>query len=110
MKSNISAALAAFSLFTVSYAAPPESSAGWTMVFNDEFEGNSLDKSKWNPTYNWGHTHNHRAYCVEENVSVKDGKLIIKAESRRHPDAPPTCPKNRHAYNKYAPFRFGSLF
>lgn len=103
MKSNISAAsigaIAAFSLFTTAYAAPPTTSAGWTMVFNDEFEGTSLDKSKWNPTYNWGHTHNHQAYCVEENVSVKDGKLIIMAESRRHPDAPPTCSNGGKTYS-----------
>lgn len=98
MKSNISAALTAFSLFTAAYAAPP-SSSGWTMVFNDEFEGNSLDKSKWNPTYNWGHTHNHQAYCVEENVSVKDGKLIIRADARRHPEAPATCSNGGKTYS-----------
>ncbi len=96
---KIIAALSAFSLFTAAYAAPPTSSAGWTMVFNDEFEGNSLDKSKWNPTYNWGHTHNHQAYCVEENVSVKDGKLIIRADARRHPDAPPTCSNGGKTYS-----------
>lgn len=76
--------------FSFAIAAPPANFSGWELVFEDNFDGTSLDKSKWNPTYNWGHTHNHRAYCVEENVSVKDGKLIIKGENKRHPDAPAT--------------------
>ncbi len=80
-------------------AAPPSSLNGWNMVFNDEFEGTQLDKSKWNPTYNWGHTHNHRAYCVEENVSVSNGKLIIKGEAKRHPQAPATCKNGDKTYS-----------
>lgn len=80
-------------------ATPPASLNGWDMVFNDEFDGNQLDKSKWNPTYNWGHTHNHRAYCVEENVSVSDGKLVIKGEAKRHPDAPATCKSGDKTYS-----------
>jgi beta-glucanase (GH16 family) len=51
------------------------------MVFDDDFEGSSLDKTKWNSTYNWGHTHNHRAYCVEENVSVSNGCLVLNGEA-----------------------------
>ena len=81
------------------YADPPANMSGWTMVFNDEFDGNSLDKSKWNPTYNWGHTHNHRAYCVEENVSVSDGLLRIKGEAKRHPQAPATCKSGDKTYS-----------
>lgn len=83
----------------VAMADPPANMSGWTMVFNDEFEGNSLDKSKWNPTYNWGHTHNHRAYCVEENVSVSDGVLRIKGEAKRHPEAPATCKSGDKTYS-----------
>lgn len=80
-------------------AEPPASLSGWTKVFSDEFEGTSLDKSKWNPTYNWGHTHNHRAYCVEENVSVNDGKLVIKGEAKRHPEAPASCSNGGKTYS-----------
>lgn len=80
-------------------ANPPANMSGWTMVFNDEFEGNALDKSKWNPTYNWGHTHNHRAYCVEENVSVENGLLRIKGEAKRHPQAPATCKSGDKTYS-----------
>ena len=59
-------------------ADPPANFSGWEKVFEDDFDGTSLDKSKWNPTYNWGPTHNHRAYCAEENVIVSDGTLKLK--------------------------------
>ena len=72
---------------SLSFADPPSSMGGWELVFEDNFDGTSLDKSKWNPTYNWGHTHNHRAYCVEENVIVSDGTLKLKGEKKQHPDA-----------------------
>ena len=72
---------------SVALASPPENFSGWDLVFEDNFDGTSLDKSKWNPTYNWGHTHNHRAYCAEENVIVSDGTLKLKGEKKKHPDA-----------------------
>ena len=72
---------------SLSFADPPSSMGGWELAFEDNFDGTSLDKSKWNPTYNWGHTHNHRAYCVEENVIVSDGTLKLKGEKKQHPDA-----------------------
>ncbi|MDG5816494.1 family 16 glycosylhydrolase [Chitinispirillales bacterium ANBcel5] len=77
-------------LFLSVHSAPPPTLEGWELVFEDTFEGNSLDLSKWNPTYNWGNMHNHRAYCDAENVIVEDGTLRIKGEARRHPDAPET--------------------
>ncbi len=92
-------------LFSVTFvlsmvnAAPPANLSGWSLVFSDEFDGSSLDKNKWNPTYNWGHTHNHRAYCVEENVSVSNGLLRIKGEAKRHPEAPATCKNGDKIYS-----------
>ncbi|MGD9202836.1 MAG: hypothetical protein PVI26_14850 [Chitinispirillia bacterium] len=49
-------------------SAPPKTLLDWELVFQDEFEGEELDKKKWNPTYNWGNSYNHRAWCVAENV------------------------------------------
>ena len=72
---------------SLSFADPPSNFSGWELVFEDNFDGTALDKSKWNPTYNWGNTHNHRAYCVEENVIVSDGTLKLKGEKKTHPDA-----------------------
>lgn len=72
---------------TAVFADPPANFGGWDLVFEDNFDGTSLDKSKWNSTYNWGPTHNHRAYCAPENVIVKDGKLMLKGEAKKHPNA-----------------------
>ena len=81
--------VAAFALLAagVSFAEPPSNFSGWELVFEDNFDGTSLDKTKWNPTYNWGPTHNHRAYCAEENVIVSDGTLKLKGEKKKHPKA-----------------------
>ncbi|MBN2533443.1 MAG: family 16 glycosylhydrolase [Spirochaetales bacterium] len=67
---------------------PPSLPGNWQLVFQDEFEGNQLDASKWSKNYPWGNTHNHRAYMDPANVNVENGLLRIKAENKRHPDAP----------------------
>ena len=77
--------IALFAAFA--FADPPSNFSGWEKVFEDNFDGTSLDKSKWNSTYNWGPTHNHRAYCAAENVIVSDGTLKLKGEKKKHPDA-----------------------
>lgn len=74
-------------------AQPPGDIQDWDLVFEDEFNGNTLDQSKWGYNYpsffpNGGHTHNHRAYMVEDQVSVENGSLAITAIDQRHPDAP----------------------
>lgn len=74
-------------LAAVAVADPPSNYSGWDLVFEDNFDGDALDLTKWNPTYNWGSTHNHRAYCAKENVIVKDGKLMLKGEAKKHPNA-----------------------
>lgn len=83
----MSAVVGLMGLVGSSFAEPPSNFSGWEKVFEDNFDGTSLDKSKWNPTYNWGPTHNHRAYCAEENVLVEDGKLRLKGEAKKHPNA-----------------------
>ena len=66
--------------------------------FEDNFDGTSLD-SKVEFHLQLGPSHNHRAYCVEENVSVKDGILKIKGEAIRHPDAPATASNGGKTYS-----------
>jgi beta-glucanase (GH16 family) len=58
------------------------------LVFEDNFNGATLDTTKWSRGYPWGRTHNHKAYMAPENVTVENGKLVITAEAKRHPDAP----------------------
>ena len=59
----------------------------YRLVFNDDFEGDSLDTTKWGYNYSWGHSHNHAAWCAEENVIVENGILTLKGENKQHPDA-----------------------
>lgn len=81
------------------FAAPPSGPEAWDLIFEDEFEGTALDSKKWNSTYNWGNTHNHRAYCAPENILVENGFLRIKGEAKRHPKAPPTASNGGKTYS-----------
>lgn len=57
---------------------------GWNLVWSDEFDGTSLDTSIWNYEIGTGHDgwgNQEKQYYTdrEENVSVSDGTLKIKA-------------------------------
>ncbi len=73
-------AILLFSLLApLSYAttsAPTNLNGGWVLDWNDEFDGDSLDTSKWN--YDTGLSNTGTAHCyTEDAVSVRDGELII---------------------------------
>lgn len=60
---------------------------GWTLIWNDEFDGNKLDLTKWDYQIGTGSQYgltgwgNEEAqYYTPENVSVKNGYLIIEAK------------------------------
>ena len=53
------------------------------LVWQDEFEGDKLDKSKW--AYEWWITERKGGYWHEDMVSVENGDLVIRAEYK---DAP----------------------
>lgn len=63
--------------------ASPAEKPGWTLTFQDEFDGDALDLSRWNPRDPWGWERNHelQAY-VEDAFQVRDGVLRIVAEKR----------------------------
>lgn len=59
-----------------------------TLVWQDEFNGSSLDTSKWNYDYGaggqynsnlWGWGNNERQWYGTDSVRVQDGKLVIEA-------------------------------
>lgn len=77
----------------------------YKLVFDDEFDGDTLDTSKWGYNYSWGHSHNHAAWCVPENVIVKDGVLTLLGENKQHPDA---VGKNGKFNNKDYPIIYTS--
>ena len=67
---------------------------GWSLVWSDEFEGTSIDESKWNFEVNcWGGGNKERQCYTSrpENAFVKDGKLSIVA--RLEPSSGPALPK-----------------
>jgi beta-glucanase (GH16 family) len=57
---------------------------GWKLTFDDEFNGNGLDTSKWTPKDPWGRERNRelQAY-VTDAFEVKDSILRIKTERRQ---------------------------
>lgn len=67
--------------------------AGWRMTWSDEFEGDELDKSRWDYQlgngfyaydasqwiYGWGNNEMQYYTDSEANVAVKDGHLVLRA-------------------------------
>lgn len=67
---------------------PDRSNEGLTLVWNDEFSGESLDRTKWDFQYGnggeygisgWGNNEWQYYLSREENVCIEDGKLVITA-------------------------------
>ncbi len=63
--------------------ADPPPGKGYVMVFDDEFNGNSLNTSKWNYNYPWGTYHNGEANMNSSEVTVANGVLNLQAENKR---------------------------
>ncbi len=67
-------------------AAPPD---GWKLVFNDEFDGNSLDETKWGTTMGFIGTHGPRyhneyylSHTEDDDAIVSDGVLHLQTQRR----------------------------
>lgn len=64
------------------------SDEGWILVWNDEFDGEELDTTKWDYMYGnggeygnsgWGNNEQQYYLAEEQNVRVEEGNLIITA-------------------------------
>ncbi len=69
-----------------STSGPPGNPADWVMTFHDEFDGSSLDLTKWQTSYVWGRTNNDELeWYVDDAAIVSNGtlKLIAKHETRQ---------------------------
>ncbi|HYH51852.1 MAG TPA: glycoside hydrolase family 16 protein [Acidimicrobiia bacterium] len=54
----------------------------WTLRFEDNFDGTSVDPSKWSPGFGWGKTSGHaEEYCAPENNVVGGGLLIQRLDN-----------------------------
>lgn len=71
----------------------PESYAGMQLVWQDEFEGTTLDESAWvfeTGTGSGGWGNNELQYYRKENTSLQDGYLIITAKKEEFGGQPYT--------------------
>jgi len=82
-------------------------SGKWTLVWNDEFEGDALDTTKWDYQYGtgseyglsgWGNEE--QQYYQAENVSVSDGILKIEARKENVGNQPYTSGRIRTVNNE----------
>lgn len=84
---------------------------GYTkLVFQDEFDGTSLDKSKWSYQFgngDWGWGNGELQYYTDSNDIVKDGVLTIEAKNEKRGEQNYTSTRIR-TYNK-AHFTYGYI-
>jgi beta-glucanase (GH16 family) len=76
----------ALSLLLIAPMAPAaENPAGWKLVWSDEFDGTTLDLSKWEFEVNArGGGNRELQYYITNNARVSDGFLFIEARRERY--------------------------
>ncbi|WP_245579706.1 glycoside hydrolase family 16 protein [Alteribacter aurantiacus] len=52
----------------------------WRLIWNDEFDGDSLDKTRWNIEYWPAEKNNELQYYTPNNVKVDNGNLILSSK------------------------------
>ncbi|MEO1042368.1 MAG: glycoside hydrolase family 16 protein [Pseudomonadota bacterium] len=90
-------ALGALGFVALFSATGSSLAAGWTTVWFDDFDGQSLDRSKWTPEQScWGGGNNERQCYTDRpvNVSVENGFLRLKAQKERFTG--PLYPEGMH--------------
>lgn len=68
-------------------ASAPAGPAGWTLEWSDEFDGDTLDRSKWvheTGGHGWGNNEMQYYTARPENVRVSGGHLVIEARKERY--------------------------
>jgi len=64
----------------VNFDAP----VGWTLFWNDEFNGTSLDTSKWSTLTQPSPRNNELEYYTSEDVYVSGGNLVLRSQKRSY--------------------------
>lgn len=89
-----SAMIAAALLAAPAASSNAQTASSWSLVWQDEFNGSELDRSKWTvETDCWGGGNEERQCYVDrpENLQVRDGRLsiIARRETTTGPALPP---------------------
>lgn len=61
---------------------PHHTQPHWTLIWSDEFNGTSIDTTKWNVIDHTGDINNELHYHTPNAVSVSGGNLIIKSDKQ----------------------------
>jgi len=61
----------------------PINKEGYTLIFNDEFEGSEIDKTKWSTEEPWIVKDN--TAWIDSQVSVKDGECLLTTDNYSGP-------------------------
>ena len=61
-----------------------ETNRGWKLSWSDEFNGNSLDTTKWNVLMRETSKHNELQYYIPEEVYIEDGLLRIRSSRKNY--------------------------
>jgi beta-glucanase (GH16 family) len=61
-----------------------EEKPGWSLVWFDEFSGNSVDTTKWNVLMRETSKHNELQYYIPEEVYLENGLLRIRSSKRNY--------------------------
>ena len=71
-------------MLSVNFSAAPAHSAGWELVFSDEFDGDKLDRNKWATRYIYQNEtmdhFNDEKERYRDNHVVSGGVLILVAK------------------------------
>jgi beta-glucanase (GH16 family) len=62
----------------------------WKLLWNDEFNGQQLDKARWSIGLPWGgtdgsgrhHNENYASYIMDDDINVRDGVLHLTTQRR----------------------------
>jgi len=79
----------ALATFVISGRANTPSSH-WRLIWHDEFDGDSIDETKWTTTLAWAgddgswrhHNSNYLSYIMDDDVVVSDGTLKLQTQRR----------------------------
>lgn len=78
----------------------PESYSGYTLVWQDEFNGTTIDPTNWvheTGASGWGNNELQYYTARPENSFISDGKLVIEAKKENYQGAPYTSARMKTA-------------